>query len=109
VAPDTGLIGMDVFRTDGYAYSSDIIAAIDWVVTNQATHNIVAINMSLGGGQYTSECGSSSYEVAIAIAKEAGIASAVATGNDGWTDRIASPACAPSAIKVGVVYTRSYG
>jgi subtilisin family serine protease len=109
VAPGTDLIGMDVFRSDGYAYTSDIVSAIDWVVQNQSTYNIVALNMSLGGGQYTSECSTSAYEVAIATAEAAGVASAVATGNNGWTDSIASPACAPSAVKVGAVYTRSYG
>ncbi len=109
VAPGTDLIGMDVFRTDGYAYTSDIVSAIDWVVQNQDVYNIVALNMSLGGGQYTSECASSAYEVAIATAEAAGVASAVATGNNGWTNSIASPACAPSAVKVGAVYTRAYG
>lgn len=109
VAPGTDLIGLDVFRSDGYAYTSDIAAAIDWVVDNQAAYGIVALNMSLGGGQYTSECRTSAYEVAIAIAEDAGVASAVATGNNGWTDSISAPACAPSAVKVGAVYSRSYG
>ena len=109
VAPDTGLIGMDVFRSDGYAYSSDLAAAIDWIIDHQATYNIVALNMSLGGGQYTSECGSSSYEVMLSLAEAAGVVSAVATGNDGWSDSIGSPACAPSAVKVGAVYAQSYG
>ena len=109
VAPGTDLIGMDVFRADGYAYTSDIISAIDWVVRKQETYNIVALNMSLGGGQYSSECGTSAYEVAIATAEAAGVASAVATGNNGWTNSISSPACAPSAIKVGAVYATSYG
>ncbi|MBO86634.1 MAG: hypothetical protein CL927_14860 [Deltaproteobacteria bacterium] len=109
VAPDTDLIGMDVFRSDGYAYTSDIVSAIDWVVRNQDAYNIVALNMSLGGGQYTSECGATAYELAIATAEAAGVASAVATGNNGWTNSIASPACAPSAVKVGAVYATSYG
>ncbi len=109
VAPGTALIGMDVFRTDGYAYTSDIVSAIDWVVDHQETYNIVALNMSLGGGQYTEECMWSAYEVAMAVAESAGVASAVATGNNGWTDSISSPACAPTAIKVGAVYSKSYG
>ena len=51
----------------------------------------------------------SAYELAIATAEAAGVASAVATGNNGWTNSISSPACAPSAIKVGAVYATSYG
>jgi subtilisin family serine protease len=60
VAPDTGIIGLDVFRSDGYAYYSDILAALDWVLDNKSVYNIVAINMSLGAGRYTSPCPSES-------------------------------------------------
>ena len=56
VAPGTDLIGLDVFRSNGYAYTSEVVAAIDWVIENQAEYNIVALNMSLGGGSYTAEC-----------------------------------------------------
>lgn len=109
VAPGTDLIGLDVFRSNGYAYTSEVVAGIDWVIDNQATYNIVALNMSLGGGSYTAECPGTSYEVAIAAALEAGVASAVATGNNAWSNKIASPACSPSAVKVGAVYDANYG
>lgn len=55
VAPQVGLIGLQVFRADGYTYNSEIIAALQWVLDNHQQYNIVAINMSLGGGFYTSE------------------------------------------------------
>ena len=42
-------------------------------------------------------------------ALEAGVASAVATGNNGWANKISSPACAPTAVKVGAVYDGDYG
>ena len=84
--PGTDLIVDGCVRSDGYAYTVDIIAAIDKVVRNQETYNIVALNMSLGGGQYSSECGTSAYEESIATAEAAGVASAVATGNNGWTN-----------------------
>ena len=109
VAPGTDLIGLDVFRSNGYAYTSEIVAAIDWVIENQDIYNIVALNMSLGGGSYTAECAGTSYDIAMMAALEAGVASAVATGNNGWTNRIGSPACAPSAVKVGAVYDDNYG
>ena len=109
VAPGTDLIGLDVFRSNGLAYSSEVIAGIDWVIDNQATYNIVALNMSLGGGQYTAECANTAYDLAMIDAKAAGVLSAVATGNNGWSNKIASPACAPTAVKVGAVYKTSYG
>ncbi len=109
VAPGTDLIGLDVFRDNGLAYTSEVVAGIDWVIDNQATYNIVALNMSLGGGSYTAECPGTSYEIAMAAALEVGVASAVATGNNAWSNKIASPACSPSAVKVGAVYDASYG
>jgi subtilisin family serine protease len=109
VAPGTDLIGLDVFRNNGYAYTSEVVAGIDWVIEHQAEYNIVALNMSLGGGNYSAECPGTSYDIAMTAALEAGVASAVATGNNGWNNRIASPACAPSAVKVGAVYDNSYG
>ncbi len=108
VAPGTDLIGLDVFDGGG-AYTTDVIEGIDWSIANRDLYNIVAINMSLGGGAYTAECAGSAFDVAIQAALDAGIASAVATGNDGWTNRVASPACAPSAMKVGAVYDSNIG
>ncbi len=32
VAPDTKILGLDVFSTDGSAYYSDILSALDWVI-----------------------------------------------------------------------------
>ena len=60
VAPGTDLIGMDVFRADGYAYTSDIISAIDWVVrldsglptTDWWTSGISAICSDGAGGAF---------------------------------------------------------
>ncbi len=109
VAPETDIIGLDVFRTDGYAYSSDIILAVDWAIRNKETYGIVALNLSLGGGQYTAQCSSSSYEVAIGLARDAGILAAIASGNNGWTNSMSSPGCIPSGISVGAVYDSSMG
>lgn len=109
VAPGASLIGLDVFRADGGGYTSDIVAAIDWVIANKAVYNIAAMNLSLGGGAFTAVCPSDPFEVALSAAKAAGVAAAVATGNNGYTNRVASPACAPSAIRVGAVYVRNMG
>lgn len=110
VAPDTKIIGLDVFRSDGKAYYSDILAAIDWVYGNKDTYNIVAVNMSLGGNRYTSECPSDSIAIAISgLKNDKGIATAVSSGNDGYLDALDSPACGPDAISVGAVYDANVG
>src|SRR4051812_19591450 len=58
VAPGVGLIALNVFSQGaGGEVSADnnsIEKALQWVVTNQKKYNIVAVNMSLGGGFYKS-------------------------------------------------------
>ncbi|HYD40316.1 MAG TPA: S8 family serine peptidase [Anaeromyxobacter sp.] len=108
VAPGADLIALDVFNGK-YAYTSDVLAAIDWAIRNRATYNIVAINLSLGSGGSGSPCQYDPFTTAIRTARAAGILSAAASGNDGHTDRISSPACTPDAISVGAVYDGAIG
>ena len=54
VAPDAGLIGLQVFQPTGGAYNSTLEDALEWVYDNRNEHNIVAVNLSLGGGFYDS-------------------------------------------------------
>jgi hypothetical protein len=106
-APGTDILALDVF-TGGAGYGSDILAALDWVVVNQPTYAIAAVNMSLGSGRYTSAC-QNHYASAIATVRAAGVSVVVASGNDGYTDAIASPACHADALAVGAVYDAPRG
>ncbi|MES2642734.1 MAG: S8 family serine peptidase [Myxococcota bacterium] len=108
VAPDADIVALDVFRTDGYAWSSDILSAIDWVITYQSTYAIAAINLSLGAGAYTAPC-TNAYSASVASARDAGVSVVVASGNDGYTDAIGSPACVDEALSVGAVYDTNFG
>ncbi len=110
VAPDAEVLALDIFRTDGYAYYNDIISALDWVITNQAAYNIVAVNMSLGGSTgYTSPCSGDGLASVISTMKADGVATAVASGNSAFTGAVTAPACDPDAISVGAVYANNYG
>lgn len=120
VAPDTRIIGLDVFNGQS-AYDGDLLAALDWVLDNRSTYNIVAVNMSLGDSSYnTATCPSDTLSYAVTELKSAGIATVAASGNDAYafsqrtgkydfTDGLSSPACVPDAIAVGAVYDASYG
>jgi len=110
VAPNAKIAALNVFDSSNGASVSDIIAAINWSISNRTSLNIVAINMSLGGStKYSSTCSNDWSTKPIANAKKAGISVVVAAGNSAFTDGLTSPACAPEAISVGAVYDSNAG
>ncbi|MGC4119667.1 MAG: S8 family serine peptidase [Myxococcales bacterium] len=108
VAPEARIAALDVFN-GGYAYSTDILAAVDWCIAHRAELNIVAMNLSLGGGLYSSTCPGTVYASSFQAARDAGILAAIASGNDGSATQISAPACVPAAVSVGAVYTTDFG
>jgi subtilisin family serine protease len=85
------------------AFSSDIIAGLDRVYTLAPLHNLVAVNMSFGGGAYSASCDDQPYKIAIDNLRAIGIASVTASGNDGSSSSLTSPGCISSAVSVGSV------
>ena len=83
------------------AYTSDILAALDRVYALRTIHAFAAVNMSLGGGLFSASCDDEPYKPFIDNLRAAGIATVVASGNDGATDQISAPACVSSAVSVG--------
>jgi hypothetical protein len=83
------------------AFTSDILAALERVYELRTTHNFAAVNMSLGGGLFSSTCDDEPYKPFIDNLRAAGIATVVASGNDGATNQISAPACISSAVSVG--------
>lgn len=109
VAPGARVAALDVF-SGGTASSNDILSGINWCIANRATYNIVAINMSLGGGRYYSQISpTDSVGVALQNARNSGILTIVASGNEGYTDSLAWPAAYSNAVSVGAVYDASLG
>jgi hypothetical protein len=108
VAPGTQIIGLDVF-SGGTGSSSVILQAVDWVVRNRASYNIVAMNLSLGSGIYTAACPNDVFATGLAAARTAGVMPVVATGNAGSSSGISSPACVPAALSVAAVYDSNVG
>jgi len=119
VAPEASLIAIQVFSMESgtacgtstspcaLAYTSDIIAGLEHVLFLNANHQISAINLSLGGGKFTSQqlCDSDNVVLKQAIdnLRSVNIATIIASGNDGFTDALSSPGCISSAISVGAV------
>jgi hypothetical protein len=88
------------------AYFSDIIAGLDHVYSMRTLVNFAAVNLSLGGGGFTNPCDTvdathQALKASIDLLRSAGIATVIASGNDGLLDQISSPACISSAVSVG--------
>ncbi|MCO5102857.1 MAG: S8 family serine peptidase [Burkholderiaceae bacterium] len=85
------------------AYTSDIISGLNRVYALKDSFKIAAVNMSLGGGKYTSYCDAteSSTKTAIDNLVSAKIPTVIASGNDGYSDGISAPGCISSAVSVG--------
>lgn len=119
VAKDAGIITVQVFSRfagldeciDGNycvkTWTSDQIKALEYIYSIRGSYSIAAVNMSLGGGVYSDEasCDIDNFERKMAIdnLRSANIATIIASGNDGYCDGIAAPACISSAVAVGAV------
>jgi hypothetical protein len=84
-------------------YTSDQIKGMERVYNLRFQRDIASVNLSFGVGRYNSFCDTTYADVKAIIdnLKAAGIATVIASGNDGSTDSVAAPACVSSAIAVG--------
>ena len=86
------------------SYTSDQMKALERVLElhqNDPSLNIASINMSLGGGQFNTFCDNQPLKPIIDQLKSVGIATIIASGNNGFSNSISAPACISSAISVG--------
>jgi len=105
VAPEAGIIAIQVFSWvidfGPGAWNSDIIKGLERVYELRHAHSIASVNMSLGGGQYNAYCDTSPLKGTIDNLRTAGIATIIASGNNGWCGSMGAPACISSAVSVG--------
>ncbi len=104
VAPEAKIIAIKALSSGaGTGTTSDVVAGIEWCTNRSSEFNISVISMSLGGGNSSAYCDEndtlSSTAINNAVSKN--IAVVVASANNGWTDKIAYPACIQNAIPVG--------
>ncbi len=109
VAKEAAIIAVQVFSNTSSggatSFTSDDIAALDWVYQQRNSFGtpVASINMSLGGGQFYSACDGDSPAMKQAIdnLRAVGIATVIASGNNGWADSISHPACVSSGVAIG--------
>jgi len=111
VVPGARLYAVKVLNDAGVGLSSDIVCGIDWVTSTRTdadpTNDIVAANMSLGGGgSDDGNCGRSNADaehLAICNSVNAGVTYVVAAGNDGVDFRSSTPAAYDEVLTVTAV------
>ena len=103
IAPEARIINVKVGAFDGATDTSQVIAAIDWVVQHRKDpgFNIRVLNLSFGTDS-TQPAASDPLALAADVAWRAGIIVVAAAGNDGmFTPTLANPAYTPSILAVG--------
>lgn len=108
VAPGAQIVAIQVFSYfpsygSVMSYTSDQIKGLERVYALKDALKIASVNMSLGGGQYTANCDASNQALKAAIdnLRSIGIATVIASGNNGWTSAMSAPACISTAVSVG--------
>ncbi len=113
VAPDARLTVFKVLDATGQGRTSDVVAAIEYIVANQKWLHIDIINLSLGH-PILEPAATDPLVQAIEAATRAGLVVVVAAGNCGINPAtgepgyagITSPGNSPSAITVGALLTQ---
>ena len=114
VAPAADIVAVQVFNRslcNGTpclrASEVDLLAALDHVAqlvdTLDGVTRIAAVNLSLGGGAFSSSCDGLFPAMAAAVANLAskGVAVIAASGNEGRVGQVAYPACLSGTVAVG--------
>jgi len=111
-APRASLVVLKVLDANGQGTISNIIAALNWVATNAATHNIRVVNMSVGA-RITESYWTDPLTLATKRVTDMGITVVTAAGNFGrnangqpqWGG-ITAPGNAPWVLTVGASSTQ---
>ena len=118
VAPAAAIVAVQVFsRFDdagscapnpapcALTYASDQILGLERVYDLRGTFSIAAVNMSFGGGAYSSQTAcddaNASRKAVIDALRAAGIATVSSSGNGGFADALSAPACISTVVSVG--------
>ncbi len=89
-------------RTVPLFHDTDLINAL-WYTYYYVAPKPASVNLSVGGGQFTSTCDSRNPSVTsyISALRTAGVPTVIAAGNDNYSNAIGFPACVSTAVVVG--------
>ena len=106
VAPEAGIIAINVYNPNGRARTSNILAGLELVVllAHRRKLNIASVNMSLGAPrQFSRPCAHRGYDMLVRILTRLNVAVVAAAGNEGKKRGISAPACIEGIVSVGAI------
>jgi subtilisin len=122
VAKDASLMSVQVFsRFTGvncngegedpcaFTFISDQLAGLERIYMLRNVYSFASVNISIGGQPSSSNCDSDPRKIAIDNLRSVGIATVVASGNEGQPGAISAPACISTAVSVGSTDDGSLG
>ena len=106
VAPEAGLIAINVFNSNGRTRNSLVLAALDWLIGVASTGfaTIASINMSLGSPvSRAAACADPIYDFAVEVLTRLNVALIASSGNESHKRGISHPACVEGIVSVGAI------
>ncbi len=105
VAPEAKIAAIRVMNSRGSSRSLDVLIALDHVLKLVVEDEmpIAAVNLSLGGGFHQGSCYDFPISDAAIYLSIFNVAVVAASGNDGYKNGIANPACGLAVISVGAI------
>ncbi|MBL9123688.1 MAG: DUF4214 domain-containing protein [Planctomycetaceae bacterium] len=112
IAPDVKFVALRVLDETGTGTYGNVLSALQWVERYRTQYNIVAVNLSLGSGNFTVNP-YSFLEGTLAQLKNQGVFVAAASGNSFYSNNsqpgLGYPAISQYVVSVGAVWDANYG
>lgn len=106
VAPEAGIVAVNIFEKDGSAYEESLLSGLQYVLSVKDRYNIVSVNLSLGTSKvWLTSCDEVVPELTNIIRKltAANIAIVAAAGN-AFSHGMSNPACINGVVSVAASY-----
>ncbi|MEX2118926.1 MAG: S8 family serine peptidase [Pirellulales bacterium] len=112
IAPQAGIVALRILDENGSGTFANVELALQWVAAHQAQYNIVAVNMSLGAGNFTASPWAFLEDEFTTLRGQA-VFLAAASGNAfysyGSQQGLGYPAISSQTVSVGAVWDGEYG
>jgi hypothetical protein len=112
IAPDVHFVALKVLDSHMNGNWSSVDNALQWVISHKTQYNIVAVNLSLGNGNYATNP-YSFLDNDFKTLKSLGVFTAAASGNNYFTYNsqpgLSFPSVSPDVVSVGATWAANFG